>query len=227
MKQTDRFGQRNSAVNGFTLVELMLAAVATVAIIGAAGYGLVAIVSSKNTADASTIQRQNLNQALNYMTEEVRSASAISPTGNTTGITGFPLLPTGSQVVLVLTEPSMPNPIVYYVAPAQSPWLGPNNIVRWGPDINPDGSYNTSSYNTNPLVDLINTNPSGASTTCTAGWSAVPSTNLQGFYACIAPFGKVADVYLGSVFRDGSGKSSTYSVNSRMYARSVSKLPSS
>ena len=227
MKQTNRFGQRNSAVNGFTLVELMLAAVATVAIIGAAGYGLVAIVSSKNTADASTVQRQNLNRALNYMTEEVRSASAISTTGSTTGITGFPLLPTGSQVVLVLTEPSMPNPIVYYVAPAQSPWLRPNNIVRWGPDINPDGSYDTSSYSANPLVDLINTNPSGASTTCTAGWLSVPSTNLQGFYACIAPSGKVADVYLGSVFTDGSGKLSTFIVNSRMYARSVSKLPSS
>jgi type II secretory pathway pseudopilin PulG len=227
MKQTYCLRKRTPGLKGFTLVELMLAAVATVAIIGAAGYGLINIVSSKNTADASSTQRKNLDQSLNYITDEVRSASAISTTGSTFGIIGFPTLSTGSQVVLVLTVPNLPNPIVYYVSAAQSPWLGPNNIVRWGPDVNTDGSYNTSSYNARTLVDLINTNPSGASTNCTAGWSAVPGNNLQGFFACIAPSGKVADVYLGSQFVDGSGNVSTYNVNSRMYSRSVTKLPSS
>jgi type II secretory pathway pseudopilin PulG len=225
MKQTYCYWSRTLFWSGFTLVELMVTAIATVAILGVAGYGLISILGSKNTADASSIQRQNLNRALNYITDEVRSASAISTSGSTSGIVGFPTLTTGSQVVLILTVPDLPNPIVYYVAPAQSPWLGPNNLVRWGPDINSDGSYNTSSYNSNVLVDSINT--SGANTACATG-SPIPSvSNRQGFYACIDSSGKVADVYLGSLFADGSGLSSTYDVTSRVYSRSVSKLPSS
>jgi type II secretory pathway pseudopilin PulG len=214
------------SLSGFTLVELMVSAIASVAIISAAGYGLVAILGSKNTADASSTQRQTLDRALNYITDEVRSASTISNTGSTTGITGFPVLATGSQVVMVLTVNNLPQPIVYYTAPAQSPWLGPVNIVRWGPDINSDGSYNTASYNSRVLVDLINN--AGASNSCTTGWSSVPSiANRQGFYACVDASGQAADIYLLSLFTDGSGKSSTYSVQSRMNSRRISKLPSS
>ncbi|MGB8702169.1 MAG: hypothetical protein WCD18_22360 [Thermosynechococcaceae cyanobacterium] len=225
MKHTYRHWKTNPVSIGFTLVELMLASVATVTIIGAAGLGLVNIISSKNTADASSVQRQNLDRALIYITDEVRSASAISTSGSTSGIIGFPTLTTGSQVVLVLTVPSLPNPIVYYVSAAQTPWLGPNTVVRWGPDINTDGTYNAGSYNARALVDLINT--SGSNASC-ASWSAVPSViNRQGFYACIDPSGKVADVYLNSIFTDASGKSSTYGINSRIYSRSISKSSSS
>ncbi len=219
MKHPHRLWSKTLSLKGFTLVETMLAAVATVAIIAVAGYGLVTIIGSKNTADASSTQRQNLDRSLNYITDEVRSASTISTSGSTSGIVGFPTLSLGSQVVLVLTIPNLPNPIVYYVAPAQSPWLGPNNIIRWGPDIKTDGTYNTSSYSSNVLVDLIDT--SGASTNCTAGWSAVPSiASRQGFYACVDPTGKVTDVYLGTLFTDGSGHTSASTVNSRMNARS-------
>ncbi|WP_404786211.1 hypothetical protein [Altericista sp. CCNU0014] len=202
----------------------MVTAIATVAILGVAGYGLISILGSKNTADASSIQRQNLNRALNYITDEVRSASAISPSGSTSGIIGFPTLTPGSQVVLILTVPNLPKPIVYYVAPAQSPWLGPNNLIRWGPDINPDGSYNTSSYNSNVLVDSINT--SGPNTACSTGLPIPSVSNRQGFYACIDSSGKVADVYLIGLFTDSSGLSSTSDVNSRIYSRSISKLRS-
>jgi type II secretory pathway pseudopilin PulG len=230
MKQTDCYLNRLRLSRGFTLIELMVASIATVAILAVAGFGLISIVGSRNTADASTIQRQNLNRALNYITDEVRSASTISLTGSTTGVSGFPTLPTGSQVVLVLTvpsvsNPSVSNPIVYYVAPAQLPWLGPNTLVRWGPDINTDGSYNTASYNSNVLIDSINT--SGASTVCTSGLPVPSVANRKGFYACIDSSGKVADVFLVSLFTDTAGLSSSYSVTSRMYSRSVSKLPSS
>ena len=205
---------------GFTLVELMIAAIATVTILSAAGYGLIAILYSRNAADASITQRQSLNRALNYITDEVRMANAIDTSGNTASVTGF-TLPTGAQSVLVLNIPynNSSFKVVYYIAPSASPWLAPNNIVRYGPDLNSDGTYNTASFNAYTLVDSINT--ADVSSICTLSSSSiVPSSSRQGFSACIRSDGKAADLFLGSTFTDTAGKSSAYTVTSRAVARS-------
>lgn len=70
--------QKNSA--GFTLIELLVAMSLTTIVVGVAGFGLVAIMGANNKGEAETQRRENLNRALDFISDEVRTASMVSST---------------------------------------------------------------------------------------------------------------------------------------------------
>lgn len=218
---------------GFTLTELLVAISATAVIFVGTGYGLMSMAKNSEKANAATTQRLHLNRALDFVTSEVRSAANIATDASANLGTVAPNFnATGKTPVLVLQVPNVPQRVIYYIASSSGTnWLGPSVVSRWGPNFNLSGQYtnstNPSSWSYEPLVDLIaNTTPTN-NTACPSGWSANPAvTNRTGFYSCIEPNGRIAEVYLRGLLTSNLGTANNYTVTSRAYARNVIASPS-
>lgn len=66
--------------NGFTLIELLVAMSITMIVVSLSGFGLVTIMSANNKGEADTQRRTNLNRALDFISDEVRTASIVTST---------------------------------------------------------------------------------------------------------------------------------------------------
>jgi len=212
---------------GFTLIELLVAMSITTIFVGLTGSGLVAIMENNSKAEAETLRRVELNRALDFIAEEARMAKKIELDATTT-VPGFSAATGTSNVqkVLVLTVPGVTNRIIYYIAspPSGSVWSGDRVIYRWGPDFNGSGQYSSPGTNTNTLlVDLIDDATPTSNLDCTTGWSPNPAVvDRKGFYSCVNPDSRVAEVYLRGKLTGAYGNSLTpYKVSTRVFARSA------
>ncbi|MEB3311330.1 MAG: hypothetical protein VKJ02_13975 [Snowella sp.] len=186
---------------GFTLVELIVASVMTFFVVGGAGYGLFIMTRENVASNAASDTQYNLNRAAEFISDEIRTASAISVSQTPVTVSS----PNGNcgtfTPILTLTIPftatsgssagtSAPYTVYYYSQAPGSPWLGTNAIYRCGPSLQVTGANagNVStdattglpvSSTSNILVDLIATN---SSSSCQSGWTASAGT---GFFACI------------------------------------------
>lgn len=212
---------------GFTLVELLAAITITSIVVSITGFGLVTITQNNSKAGAETLRRIELNRALDFINDEARMATKIELNAATATVSGFSALAGTSNVqkVLVLTVPGVTNPIVYYTAspPSNSVWSGDRVIYRWGPDFNTSGQYSSPGTNTNTLlVDLIDADTPTPNPDCTTGSPNPAVANRKGFYACVYPNGRVAEVYLRGKLTDAFGNSLTpYPVKTKVFARSI------
>ena len=216
---------------GFTLIEVLLGALFSFVVISAAGYGLVNLLAANVDSEDKSLSQENLNRAIDFIADEVRTAFSISTTIDS-GIataSGFDAGTIDSSVtpkdVLILNLPEVTaGPIIYRIAKPNSskPWLGPRVIYRWGPDIDVDGNYlDTDDYtkwSNEPLVDAVE-DTSTASVSCDADVpNKLPVSSSTGFYACIAPTGKIADIHiLGRV----ASADNPYEISTRTFARSA------
>jgi hypothetical protein len=195
---------KKNTYSGYTLVELILASVVTVMVISAAGFGVYVMTRENMVATASGDIKYNLGRALDFISEEVKTASAVE-----TGI----VIPSGhcgtdqnKTSTLTLTIPftatsgsqlgkSSPYKVYYLTKTPDSTWLGTNAIYRCGPLLDSDGNvvvdgttgvppYSTladtnSSHNKPPsqmLVDLIASGrDSNDSGTCVNGGIPLPN----------------------------------------------------
>jgi len=218
------FNPRQSSA-GFTLIELLVAASITTVVVGASGYGLVSIMSANRTASAQTDRRMELNRALDFMADEVRQTNAINriaapvaskPASMTTVEAGT------VQSILVLEIPTLVQPVVYHIAQPQSstPWLGPRAIYRWGPGLDNNGNYN-STWTNEPLVDLIEDEQPSPNPVCSNHWTPSPNAPARkGFYACIDPTRRIAELHLlGKVTKAYGSSAPPYKVSSKVFSR--------
>ncbi|MEA5508557.1 hypothetical protein VB715_02145 [Crocosphaera sp. UHCC 0190] len=187
---------RNCSASGFTLMELLVAASLTLVVVSAAGYGMVVITRENRIAIAANDTQYNVNRAADFITEEMKAASAV----RTDVSSGLPtdFAPTGTyQVILAIDTPSLAQPIIYYLkSPPDSPLLGTNAIYRWGPTLQANGSYGTT-WNHEPLIDLIPDAPQN--TNCaTSGMTKIPSTNPKGFFVCVSDDQKNAELHIST-----------------------------
>lgn len=188
--------------SGFTLVELLLASVGMFFVVMAAGYGVFVMARENVAANAAGDIQYNLGRAVDFISEEVKTASLIrdnvSASALTTNASNFNQ--SGKTVVLAIRVPGVSQDIIYYTQTPGNPYLGNLAIYRWGPSLGTDGGYTNP---TNPanwgynglLVDLIADAP--LTTGCgrggtinnaanaTTGWTQIPSSNQKGFYVCI------------------------------------------
>jgi type II secretory pathway pseudopilin PulG len=243
---------------GFTLVEILIAAAITSTMTALAVFSLTDIMQMSQKAESETLRRQQLNRALDFISDEVRMATAIAKDANTGVPTDFSSNSPPSNItrVLSLQIPSLPSGqrVIYYIADPNSTTFGPNVIYRWGPGFDDDGNYatattrvdrlsNPSGWKHEPLVDLVasglpastKTNYAEFNPDCplitptTSRWDDNPDkVNRKGFYTCVDPNGKIADIRLIGVFTDATGtvrdspdaRNIYYLVNSRTSARS-------
>jgi prepilin-type N-terminal cleavage/methylation domain-containing protein len=222
--------------SGFTLVELMVAMLITSLVISATGFGLVSITNKDKREKAETERRVELNRALDFIADEVRQAKPIATDASadlSTIAPGFDS--TDKTPVLTLQIPDVKQRVIYYIAspPSNSVWLGPKVIYRWGPNFGNNGQYtnadnapitgnnNPRNWQGEPLADLIvNTTPS-SNPNCDSGWTANPAVaSRTGFYACVDPSGKIADIHLRGKLTDAYGNSrDPLEVSSKVFAR--------
>jgi hypothetical protein len=183
--------------SGFTLVELLLASVGMFFVLMAAGYGVFVMARENVAANAAGDIQYNLGRAVDFISEEVKTASAIRDTNLTANTPGTvdpsdDFKPSGKTIVLVIKVPGVTSDIVYYTkAPDPgSPWLGKLAIYRWGPPMDANGAYTNGNWTDQLLVDLIATTPKTPSCTPPATGTSpikIPSSSYlnQGFFVCV------------------------------------------
>lgn len=209
--------------DGFTLVELLLAAAITTFVVSAAGFGLVTITEKNKKSQAETERRVELNRALDFISDEVRQAKKIAKVASTGDAASLSIVApdfndSGKTPVLTLEVPGVSQRVIYYIASSSSPWLGPKVIYRWGPSFLGNGQYsnpsNPSAWSGQPLIDLVvdtvddqNINcpdPDNNPVTTADNWKPNPnvSSGKPGFYACVDPSGKIAEIHLRGQLTD-------------------------
>ena len=90
--------------SGFTLIELLVAMVILTIVVGMTGTGLVFVMSKNTSSDGEITQQTNLRRALDFIGDEVRSASLVSQTPPTIPAWGF-TPPSSSILYLEIPTP--------------------------------------------------------------------------------------------------------------------------
>ncbi len=223
--------------SGYTLVELILASVVTVLVISAAGMGVVFMTQKNMIASADGDIKYNLGRAVDFMSEEVKTASLIRSSTGSINATNFSS--TGKTVVLAIRVPGVSQDIIYYTQAPGNPWLGNVGIHRWGPAIDASGAYTNattpSAWTGQLLVDLIASTQAPGDGGCPSGWTALPSTTV-GFFVCVNGTNKIVEIHAAAAAQNntvsnplgwGSGSGGgyaaagepTYGIITQAYAR--------
>jgi type II secretory pathway pseudopilin PulG len=107
--------------NGFTLIELMVAATASIILSGLAIAGVVTLQQMSQRLETKLIQEEELQRALRFMAADIRAGQAVKPNPP----------PLGSRQGLFQIVRPNNQPIGYYTdVKGDSPWSGPRVIFR-------------------------------------------------------------------------------------------------
>jgi type II secretory pathway component PulJ len=214
---------------GFTLTELLVAAFLTLTVVSVGGWAVASMTALSKNSAAQNERRIELNRALDFIASEIRQAAKVN--GDDATLPPAFYSPTNTEVstiqpVLALTIQTLNNPIIYYIAspkPSNKTWLGPQVIYRWGPAFDAAGNYLSTTWTHQPLIDSIENTTSTAS--CTAGWSVSPKVNQIGFYACIDPQNRVAQLFQVGKLNQALGPSVPYVATDQAFARTSGYTP--
>lgn len=215
---------KKTANSGFTLVELIVASMLTIFVVGGAGYGVFIMTRENVASNAATDTQYNLNRAAEFISDEIKAASAISVSSSSVTVTGCGTITPALTLTVPFTATSgtsagtsAPYTVYYYSQAPGSPWLGSNAIYRCGPSLQASGanagsvSINTttglpSDSTSNILVDLIAStrNASDAGCPTSTGWTASTGTST-GFFVCKNQ--NLAELHLAASAIDTAGNS--------------------
>ncbi|GEM_PF-6218357 len=136
-----KYLKRGKSEQGFTLIEILLAVMLSSVVLLGIGTALVFVLNSNQKAEAKTLQRTQLNRALEYITEDIKTARVISVDTN-----GTPSDLSDDKLVLEyypdITNDTPVKIVEYYLEDKENPWLGPKVMKRYEliqRDINGDG----------------------------------------------------------------------------------------
>lgn len=206
--------------SGFTLVEVLIASFLTGLLILIAGYGLTVIINKNEQAEGESSRRIELNRAIEYMGEDIKSASSINLAS------AYSISPAScTQPILQLTisENGSPKTVVYYLKNISSGcgssiWAEPALIKRVE---NPSSSSIPASEGSE-LVDAVSFVNVSPTPTCPTGWTVTPPSNQKGFYACLdnATNARAVELHLRGHVSDSPPKVET--IKRLIFARSRS-----
>jgi type II secretory pathway pseudopilin PulG len=193
--------------SGFTLVELVVAISLATGILAMAGNGLVVIMAKDRQAAADRQNRYELQRTTDFLGQEIRMATSISPCPASEAIDQFQTATgsTNARPILSLRIKDLPAPIIYYLATPppknQTVWDGPLVLYRWGPTLLLNGEYsrdvatNTYSYYNELVVDRITTHSSNSA--CPVGYDrSIPASGAAGFSLCLGADGRSVRITL-------------------------------
>ncbi len=228
MKNLLKLFKKPQSSAGYTLVELLIAASATLVVIGAAGFGLVSTMQAIITGKTQVERRNEVNRGLDFISDEVRLAKEINTDPSTAfneakadgKLTFNP--PLDAEPVLALNIPGVGDEVLYYVSsPATSNrWIGPKVIYRFGPPLDSNGQYtnkdNPSAWRAEPLIDRVDDN-SISLLSCTDG-----KIEAKGFAACVNINEKMAQLYMNGKFNPDPDDIEVYKATTNVFARAGS-----
>ena len=233
--------KHSDSTQGFTLIELLVSISITGIVIAMTGTGLFAIMNANQRSQVETSERLELEQAMAFITDEVKMSQKIDVNPQSIKIHNFdPAFDSEKyKPILVLTpvdNSKLPNPIVYYIAipPTQSVWEGKRVIYRWGPTLLQNGNYSNGKgedvasipidapveYYNEVLLDRISAKSSPAATVdCDAGYSnPVPIVAQRlGFYACVGSDRKSVKIWIE---KQPNSVTRSQSISSLVFTRS-------
>ncbi|MBV5257835.1 prepilin-type N-terminal cleavage/methylation domain-containing protein [Synechococcus moorigangaii CMS01] len=214
-------------LNGFTLVELLLAITISGIIATALGVGLSSMLTSNRKVEAKTQQRTLLNRATDYITEDIKKSrvagiSTVNTTNDTLELSYFPNITSANEVV-----------IQYQLDDQSDPWKGPKVLKRREGQ---RGSSGTTWGNWQVVVDGISENTTDID--CDADSGVETINTLGGFQACVeesdsdatvssAPVYSVSFALVGELFDFEGNDSSdrdTLRVETQAFSRAVVPL---
>jgi len=219
---------------GFTITEVLLAALMMLIAVLVAGIGLINLLRTNYRANADSEIRNNLNRTLEFVSDEVRRARIIAQTEaaiKTTQVPGWKEIPKARAVLAFqIPDPSnpvalnpLPNQIVYYTsAPkdTKDSWTGPQVLWRYGPNLDANGNYITpdkiNTWNLSPVTDMLAedaVNPS-----CPEDFNKI-SDPPQGFFACVHKKGNQVILNANAQVKMTTNDEVEYSVNTRVFTR--------
>jgi Tfp pilus assembly protein FimT len=229
---------RRCSNRGFTLMELMVGATLTTAVIAAAGYGVASMISTSTASNSRSEIRAELGRSNDFIATEIRESSGIVKDVSVaselpaTSVTAFQASYSGKvddstikKVLMIKTTGA--TPIVYFVAkPTTGSWKGPRVVYRWGPAFNANGTYSNvntpSAWVSEVLVDQIQ-NASGTDPSC-------PTDSMvngdSGFYICVDSLGKSAQIFQNGKISKVLGASENYEANTNIGVRKITVTPS-
>lgn len=195
-KEFQKLLKKNKSNSGFTLTELLVGLFMSIFVIGALGFGLMQILRVTQKGNSETLVRNESSRALDFISDEMRRASAIEVDMTDTNIDALggsnytSKKKSGATVRLALQVPNVSAGIIYSVAPPEntSPWKGPLVIYRWGPNLDANGNYtdptDTTSWSNQALVDGIS--DIDQTVACDNDGDGTDETiTYQGFFACV------------------------------------------
>ncbi|BAC09885.1 PulJ/GspJ family protein [Thermosynechococcus vestitus] len=159
-----------SGDRGFTLTELLVAAAVGGIVVAMSGWAMVAILQNNRRVEQQAITRMNLSRALDFISDDIRSAIRIS----TTAPPDWKIPSGGYQLVMFVEKPAdnleeqengqlaTTTRVAYYTRPKTSSvvWRGPRILYRQKvgdstPNALIDGIANSSPTCTNNLPGAI------------------------------------------------------------------------
>lgn len=213
---------------GFTITEVLLAALMMLIAVSVAGIGLINLLRSNYRANADSEIRNNLNRTLEFVSDEVRRARIIAQTEAaivTTEVSDWKK--PGAQAVLAFQIPNPSNPnnllvqqIVYYTRKPENSLTGPRVLWRYGPDLDANGNYITpdkiDTWIRSPVTDMLAAaavNPS-----CPDDFNEI-SDPTQGFFACVGADGNQVILNANAQVNMTTNEKVEYSVSTRVFTR--------
>ncbi|URR34713.1 prepilin-type N-terminal cleavage/methylation domain-containing protein [Thermosynechococcus sp. HN-54] len=156
-----------SSDRGFTLTELLVAAAVGSIVVAMSGWAMVAILQNNRRVEEQAMTRMNLSRALDFISDDIRSAIRIS----TTAPSDWTIPSGGYQLVMFIEKPAdnleeqdngtlaSTTRVAYYTRPKTSGvvWRGPMILYRQKigdstPNALIDGIASTSPTCTNNLA---------------------------------------------------------------------------
>jgi hypothetical protein len=224
---------------GFTLSELLITAFLSSIVLGVSGLGIVSVLGASKSSSSQSARRMEMDRSLEFIATEIQQAIKINE--DTTAPFAPKTLnpdidPASMQVVFRLTIPGLNEPITYYIAAPRQlnrPWVGPKIVYRWGPLLDNQGRYLTDWAHL-PLIDSIEDSDAPFDTTATSvdcpgdaatpgsKWVATPlNANATGFYGCVDPTNRIAQIFHRGRIYKAFGKTEPYLAQEQAFARAA------
>ena len=215
---------------GFTITEVLLAALMMLIAVSVAGIGLINLLRSNYRANADSEIRNNLNRTLEFVSDEVRRARIIAQTEAaiiTTKVPDWKDIP-GAQAVLAFQIPNPSNPnnllvqqIVYYTRDPENSLTGLRVLWRYGPDLDANGNYVIGNYIHSPVTDMLEAPAPAVNLDCPANFNRIPAKtdDLGGFFACVGADGNQVILNANAQVNMTTNEKVEYSVSTRVFTR--------
>ncbi|MCA2618195.1 MULTISPECIES: hypothetical protein [unclassified Microcystis] len=217
---------------GFTITEVLLAALMMLIAVLVAGNGLINLLRSNYRANADSEIRNNLNRTLEFVSDEVRRARIIANSQaaiTTTQVPGWTEKPE-ARAVLAFQIPNpdnpgeiLPNQIVYYTRDTkEGPWSSLTGLQLWrfGPNLDANGNYitpnNINTWALSPVTDRLAA--AAENPNCPADFNKI-SDPPQGFFACLHKDGNQVILNTNAQVKMTTNDEVKYSVNTRVFTR--------
>ena len=215
---------------GFTITEVLLAALMMLIAVSVAGIGLINLLRSNYRANADSEIRNNLNRTLEFVSDEVRRARIIAQTEAAIITTKVPDWEDirGAQAVLAFQIPNPSNPnnllvqqIVYYTRDPENSLTGPRVLWRFGPNLDPNGNYVIGNYIHSPVTDMLEAPAPAVNLDCPANFNRIPAktADLGGFFACVGADGNQVILNANAQVNMTTNEKVEYSVSTRVFTR--------